>query len=269
LLFAKVARGYKTGGINTGAVNPGRESFEPEFVTTYEAGLKSDFTIADKPARFNIGYYHSDYKDIQRAAGDFNTTTNASGAIVINIAEATIDGVELEASIEPIKDLILSGNYSYTDASYDKYDFPILAPQIDCSGGLVFGTAALSCLPFQYTPENQYSVSARYTLPLNPSLGEISGSVTYSYQDDRYSSPSTLLIQEPGALLDSFGLLNLAVTWRNMLNQPVDLRLFMTNATDEVYRTSNSNIFNSIGVQTSIYGEPQMYGMSLRYHWGD
>ncbi len=269
LLYAKVARGYKTGGINTGAVNPGRESFEPEFVTTYEAGLKSDFKFLDKPARFNIGYYHSDYKDIQRAAGDFNTSSGASGAIVINIAEATIDGVELEGSIEPIKDLILSGNYSYTDASYDKYNFPILAPQIDCSGGVVTGTAELSCLPFQYTPENQYSVSARYTLPLDPSLGEISGSITYSYQDDQYTSPSTLAVQEPGTVLGSFGLMNLAVSWNNMFSRPVDLRLFMTNATDEVYRTSNSNIFNSIGVQTSIYGEPRMYGMSLKYHWGD
>lgn len=269
LLFAKVARGYKTGGINTGAVNPGRESFDPEFVTTYEAGLKSDFTVLDKSARFNIGYYHSKYKDIQRAAGDFNTTTNASGAIVINIAEATIDGIEVEASIEPIENLILSGNYSYTDASYDTYDFPILAPQIDCSGGLVFATAELSCLPFQYTPENQYSVSARYTLPLDPGLGAITGSVTYSYQDDQYSSPSTLPIQEPGALLESLGLLNLALTWENFLGRPIDLRAFMTNATNEVYRTSNSNIFNSIGVQTSIYGEPKMYGLSLKYHWGE
>ena len=70
-------------------------------------------------------------------------------------------------------------------------------------------------------------------------------------------------------MLESFGLLNFALTWQNILGQPIDLRAFMTNATNEVYRTSNSNIFNSIGVQTSIYGEPKMYGLSLKYHWGE
>jgi len=46
---------------------------------------------------------------------------------------------------------------------------------------------------------------------------------------------------------------------------PVDLTVFGTNLTNKTYRTSNSNVWNSILVRSTLYGEPRMYGVKARF----
>ena len=61
-------------------------------------------------------------------------------------------------------------------------------------------------------------------------------------------------------------MLNLSLNWKSIAQSNFDLQLFATNVTDELYRISNSNI-SALGFQSSIYGEPQMYGMRLTYRF--
>lgn len=42
----------------------------------------------------------------------------------------------------------------------------------------------------------------------------------------------------------------------------------MTNATNKLYRISNTNLYQSVLTAASVYGEPRMYGLKLRYHFG-
>ncbi|MDB5687323.1 MAG: hypothetical protein JWR77_1912, partial [Rhizorhabdus sp.] len=67
LLYAKVARGYRTGGINKLGANSIETfgSFDPETVTEYEAGLKTQ--AFDNMLRFNLAVFYDDYKNIQRS----------------------------------------------------------------------------------------------------------------------------------------------------------------------------------------------------------
>jgi len=95
-------------------VYPDTGTFEPEFVTSYEAGFKSDFKLGSVPARLNASYYYLNYKNIQKATGDYNPITNASGAR-INAAKAHVKGVEAEATLIPFPGLELGGTFSYTD----------------------------------------------------------------------------------------------------------------------------------------------------------
>jgi iron complex outermembrane receptor protein len=48
----------------------------------------------------------------------------------------------------------------------------------------------------------------------------------------------------------------------------LDAAFFITNATDKTYRVGQYNNLVSNGYITSLYGEPRMYGVQLRYHFG-
>src|SRR3546814_5923038 len=85
------------------------------------------------------------------------------------------------------------------------------------SSYLIGDKAELSCVPLQQTPKNNFSVSARYLLPLDPSWGDVEGSVTYSWNDRKYTSTNTVPQAEPGSWLSAQGLLNGSLSWSKIL----------------------------------------------------
>lgn len=305
LLYAKVSRGYKTGGVGTATPAPELRSFQPEFVTAYEAGIKADWHIGSIPIRTNINYYYTDYKDLQRTGGTayFYNGQQVFGAQTSNAGKAHIQGVEFEGELRPASWLTLSGTYSHIAAKYDKYATPSLFPDgipafglppgFDCGVGVPFNGATGQCvltgIPFQFTPKNQFSITGRVDLPLDESIGKVSISATYSYIDAQYTSPSKAPVDEPFAYIggncprlnsgayagsvqcgpgDGYGLLSMNLQWQNVAGSNFDLGAFATNLTNVKYIISSQGASYQNGFNSYIYGEPRMYGVSIRYHFG-
>lgn len=260
LVFAKVSRGYKAGGFNPFAVRPETNVFAPEKVTTYEAGFKADFDIAEWPARLNASYYRTNYANIQRTAGDFNFATGAQGALVA-AAAARINGVEAEFTIKPIRQVELGGTASYGKARYT--DFPAVTPATTgpCS------KQAYKCLPFPFLPKYTYSVHAAANVPMSNDMGNLSLFVSYSYSGSQNTEPLVLPPGQPGEELESYGLLNASIDWKDIRQSGITAGLFVTNATNNTYRVSNSNVFGSLLTQAVLYGEPRMYGLRVQYQF--
>lgn len=271
MAYGKVARGYKSGGFTGLAVNPANTVFEPEYVTNYEFGVKSDVAMADRPLRLNAAVYYSDYKDMQRTSSE--SYEGAFGATTFNAGKAEVRGFEMDFTLLATDRLRLSGNYSYTKGEFKEFEIPrsSMTPQLDCSGETIQdgALANYACIPFTDTPENQYSLSANYELPVPTSFGTVDASLTYVWVDDRYTAPITVPSAESGAWLESFNLLNASVTWQEIYGSRFDVQLFGTNLADEEYRISNSNVWNELGYKNAIWGEPRMYGLRLSYRWGD
>lgn len=281
LLYGKVTRGYKAGGFNGFAVNAQYKTFGPEFVTDWEAGFKSDFKIAGRPVRLNVNGFNMDYSKIQRGLADFNPTTNSSGAATLSEASARIRGVEVEAMFKPIDQLEIGGNYSHIDAKYKSFKYNSATAVWDCNstaanGYLKTTTPDLTCIPLQYLSPNIFSVYGRASVPIPDRIGEISLFVSYAWTDARHQSGSALekftdgsATWEPGSDLPAYGLLSASLDWKNALGSGLDASLFGTNILNKEYRISNSGVYNAIGNQTQIYGEPRMYGIRLRYNFGN
>ena len=269
LLYAKVSRGYKAGGFNANAVFVDTRTFQPEKVTSYEVGFKSDFRIAGVPTRLNTAYYFVRYENIQKSIGDFNPDTNTSGARVVN-ASADIQGIELEASIRPWKPIEIGGNFSWTDFKYKRYSLPSNGSLPDCSGTIqnVGDPNDLTCLKGNYVSPYIYSFHVSVDLPLARNLGNVALFVNYSHTAAQHTSGVNLPAFEPGQKLEAFGLLNMSLDWNNIAQSGLDAGLFVTNATNKLYRTSNSNIFNTLLSWSTLYGEPRMFGARLRYRFG-
>lgn len=277
MVYANIKRGYKGGGFNQFAVFEDTRTFGPEFVTEYEAGIKSDFDTGGVRGRLNVNGFWLDYSSIQRAAGDFNVATGGNGAITLSSASADIRGIEVEAMIQPASGIELGANYSYLDASYRSFTFDSSAGVYDCTSQnrteLVFAGADMSCRPLQFISPNIVSVYGRFDIPMAPSAGEMSLFVSYNWTDKQFTAPFSLELfpdgtpNEPGVLLPSFGLLNVSLDWRNFLGSDLDASLFATNLTDETYLISNTGVFQTIGAQAVIFGEPRMFGARLRYNF--
>ena len=153
-VYARFARGYKSGGFNgetnvftaptpecpTGTpelCNP----YRPEKVDSYEVGVKT--VLADGAMTLNLAGFYDKHKDIQLSVFD---AQGAASSKVLNAAAATIRGVELETVIRPAPWLTFNGSFAWLDADYDSF----IEGGVDVSDNRAF----------PHTPK--YSVSAGF-----------------------------------------------------------------------------------------------------------
>jgi len=268
LLYAKVSHGYKSGGFNYNGTNPQVLLFLPEYLTTYEAGVKSDFRLARMPVRLNGAYYYSKYTDIQKVGSSIVNLPGggfSAGSATVNAGRAHIQGLELESTISPVKNLFISGSYAYTAAKYDDFKFSYLS-------GSTLLIDDKTAVPFSFTPKNQYSVSGSYKIEMHGNQS-ITPSFTFSHVD-RYYTQITDPAQEPFGYLPASNLLNLRVSWDNLANLPMDLAFFMTNVTNKTFpiqvqaNYGKNGASYGAGFARYIYSEPRMFGAQLRYRFG-
>jgi len=297
LLYGKVTRGYKAGAFNYTSPDPLQMTAKPEYVTSYEAGFKSDFDLGAMPVRLNANIFHVDYSDIQKSAAlnvpngcdqptrparcavVGNTTGLDQGAVVFNAEKAVMDGLELELVMQPVEGLRLTGGYSYIKAKYKKFNQALsgtsLQNRVDtCDGekALIYGvpqTFDFSCIPYNLTPKNLLNLGARYEVPLSRDAGSLVFGANYSWVDRIYTSATRTEKDDPNAWIPSYGKLDLSFEWNGIMGSNFDLRVFGTNVTNKLYRVHRyPGLYTATGFTTSLYGEPRMYGASLRYRFG-
>jgi len=246
LFYATGRRGYNPGGFNAYAPSPNLRSYQPEHLIDIELGVKSNWNMWDMPIHISADAFHDAYSNIQRETA---VVASSLSTITENAAQATLEGIEFEGKINPIKGVELSGFYAYANSRYDKYISPT--------------AGNLSGLPFTGGPRNQYNTTARYHLPIGSDLGDASVAATFSFQGHVQFSD-----RELGGIIPAHGLLDVRMDWENVANRPIDASFFMTNATDQVYIAGGTIVYAALGVNPVLYGEPRMWGFQLRYRFG-
>jgi iron complex outermembrane receptor protein len=168
--------------------------------------------------------------------------------VTSNAASATIRGAEMEGAISPFKAARFSLTYSYLDAHYDHYVTPI---------GQDFTSH-----PFEYTPRHKISLDQLYHLP-SGGRGDLTFRATVSYQ----SSISVADDPQPYDTIPGYSLVNLRLDWKGFYRNSWsewDASLFGTNVGNREYRVYTNPTYVSSGLVTTAYGEPRMWGVSLR-----
>ncbi len=115
LIYASYSRGYKSGGINPplSPIFSVPETFNPEFVNSFEVGSKN--TFGNGALQLNLTGFYYKYKDLQLSRIVARTSVNDN-------VSANIYGVEAEAIVRPIRPLTINMNFSYlhSEVSQDK-----------------------------------------------------------------------------------------------------------------------------------------------------
>lgn len=109
LIYAFYSRGYKGGGINPpqpAGANLYPQTFEPEFINSYEIGTKN--TLADGALQLNATGFYYDYTGYQ-----ITQIVNRSSAN-FNI-DAKLQGLEIETIWNPVSTFIVNANIGLLD----------------------------------------------------------------------------------------------------------------------------------------------------------
>ncbi len=276
LMYASVSTGYRAGGFNTrGFTDATLTPFFEESVITYELGHKADWDLAWAAVRTNLAVYLQSYEDIHQT----RSFDGGNGALITkteNAAKAEIKGLEFDVTVAPSENLEFNLSYSYVDAAFkEKTDLIRVAgvnTEVDTSGD-----------DFTYIPKQSATVSATYTLPVDASLGEMSVTAGYYWQD---SMTSHALIDEFGIMpgrststwsaaniatatevseIDAYGVMNLRYDWRAVMGSSFDVAAYVDNVNDEEYVLGGLNVIDSGGYTGYTYGAPRTVGASVRY----
>ena len=241
LLYATVSRGTKSGGFFSGisTADLQLEPFLPEELTAYEVGFKASFANLYLAA----SAFHYDYSDIQTfIAVDI-------GPFIIqrlgNVSEATVNGVDIEATWAPVEALTLQANIGWLDTKLGAFS--------TLTGPVPEGNE----LP--NSPEMTLGVLARYETTLTQALGGLI-QVDASYSDAVFKDA----INDPVIAADSYTIVNARL---GLFSETRDweVMLWGKNLDDERYVVQGLN--SGLGAGNRNYNPPRTYGVSFTYRW--
>jgi iron complex outermembrane receptor protein len=260
--------------------------FEPEKVTSYEAGYKA--SLFDRRLRLALAGFIAKYKDVQ-VPGSVGAVINGIPTFVgvtTNAGKASFKGIEAEAvaalyrARTRLSQLNFTGTLGYLDAQYDEFITNVAG--FDANGNATPGSRAADRRR-RLPPHPEHAQvddlgNARLFDPAGD--GELSASTTVSYRSKtfQFETPSPFLDQKGYALVDaslvwnSNGGVTIGLHGKNLLDKQYKTSGYQFLAVNPVtgvpLRTAAGNVIPSLGregVVTAFYGNPRQVFVSLGY----
>lgn len=241
MVYVSLSRGFKSGENSGLAFSPlTLQATDPEFLTSFELGLKS--TLMNGRTRLNVTGFYYDYSDlIVTTNKDLGGPTVST--IRANASEADVYGAEIELQMMPTERLYAEVGIAWLgSAEYE--DFESATAATDFSGNQ---------LPI--APEWNLNGLIEYRVPFKS--GELTTQLNAVYVDEQvYDAANTPLVESSG-----YGLLNFRLQF-NDSSERYSVALWAKNLTDKEYvsEASNNTDAGNIGL---FYGDPRTFGLEL------
>jgi iron complex outermembrane recepter protein len=267
LVYATTGTGYKAGGVGPRPFNAAQaRGFNPEEVTSYEVGFKTD--LFDRKLRFNVAGFYNKLKDAQLtllSCPQFGGPGPC--ALPQNAGDATIKGAEFEVLFKPTAAFTLDAAASYIKYKYDCVDpqavnAPLTATVVagSCSKDpSVIGRLAKPSQGWQWNLGAQYEID----------LGS-SGTLTPRIDVNRQNRlVGNLLAATPGSASDVFGrvpgytLANARLTMRTA-DKDLDISLEVTNLFNKYYFPSKFDLSTLAGSVLGTPGRPREWAVTVK-----
>ena len=250
-LFGSFARGFKAGGIDlapdTGGQSPNLGipggvapalplTYQPEYVDSYEIGLKTDYQ--DGRGRANIALFRSEFEDIQFSL------FSGTGFFIGNAGEAVSQGIEIENTYALSEYLTSNVSLTFLDAEYGEN---VPAPGRE-------GEA------LNHAPDVAGTISFNYDRDISSQLA-LFGNVNYIYRS------SHQLVYGSTTNSDGYDTVSLQVGLRDIEDR-WSATLWCDNCFDEEYLTFIYNQpFYFDNSNRGYPGEPRTFGLTLRANY--
>ncbi|MCG8313555.1 MAG: TonB-dependent receptor, partial [Pseudomonadales bacterium] len=245
LLYSSVSRGFKSGGFNiTDVENP---KYEPEYVVSYEAGVKQKW--AEMGLRTNFSAFYYDYQDLQ-----VSSFVDVGVLYINNAAEASVEGFEIENRWVPNSSWLFDLNFAFLDARYEKYLTvnPVTSEPIDVRGNFL-----------NASPRRKLNLAGQYFYDM--SEGTISCRLEYAWQTRQYFTAFNSNVSSQA----TYGLVNLRLSYQSS-QEEWEAQLYVENLGDISYSTASREFAAGapfgVGVTKDI-GPPRTFGAKLVHHF--
>jgi iron complex outermembrane receptor protein len=264
LAYATVSTGFRGGGFDPRPFAVSQiEEFQPEKLTEYEVGLKSDWF--DHRLRANVAAYYGDYKNIQ-----FNAQKILDGIPdpgIFNVGGANISGYEVEISARPVGALTIDASMGYTAFFYKD-----LGTNVGC-GAFANPTAAANafqCVAGNPTysdypvgqPKLKANVGIAYAFNV-PGGSSVTPRIDITYQSEVFADVTNNV--PDAAIMPSRTLMNGRVQW-DAANGKWSVAFLGTNLTNKEYYVSLFDLrpFQE-GMELGQPGAPREWAVNVHY----
>lgn len=247
MLYASVARGFKSGGFDgRGTSDFTFQPFDPETVWGYEVGLKS--TWIDGRVVANAAIFYNDYQDLQVTSFGADPVSGTFVSLFTNAARARTQGVELELAARASAGLTLNASLGYLDAEYEEFETLV--------GGVV---TDVSDRELVNAPEWSGSLGVTYEHALSASLvGAVHVDAAYRGRTYTEISASEVLAQDDYVRANAFASVKTD-------DERWELRGGVQNLTDEKVRVQGFNLSEFPGYQLAFYSARRTWDLRLVY----
>jgi iron complex outermembrane receptor protein len=257
-LYLRGSKGFKSGGFNGRANNPGEQApYDPETVTSYEGGLKTTWDGGRYLLNFTV--FTNDYRDFQaRVSGtvtDPGTGLPSPELTVINAGSMKTSGAELEAVARPLPGLMLDAQVGLLNAEYDDFDDVRF---VATGGSRAFQQPA-------FAPKWTVRYGAQYIFNLGDGGSFTVGAATRFRSEMALSVDNTLTnsrVRVPGMWDDDHWIVDARLVWESV-DRRFSAGLYGQNIGDELYKTDAQEFSSVGGIRTAYYGAPQTWTFRL------
>ena len=241
MVYGSYRRGFKSGGFQPAPVATpaiGGTPFNPENVDAYEIGLKS--ALLNRTLTFNVNLFLSkigDQQVLQTLPGAINLVSNAGAT--------TAKGFDVSIKARPMRALRLTGDLTYQEARYDRYETLVAGVVNDFAGNSQFRS-----------PDVSLSLSAEYDVDIGDA-GRLTPAVQYSYRSKQFFTAANL--STPGLYQPGYDLADARLTYTPARGD-WDLTAWVRNIGDTRY-FRNIVVIGTTGLAQP--GDPTTFGGSL------
>lgn len=247
------SQGFQGGGLNTsGGDADGLLAFDPQFVDSYEVGVKA--TGLDRSVTVNVSLFLAEIRDqqVQQPALAGFTTENA--------ARSESKGFELEVASD-LGGLAVTGSVGYVDAKFEEFE--------DALSYVKFSSTDRSGQSFPFIPKWQTHMGVQYSLPVRVSSsapwleGFLSPRLDWAWR----SNVTNWGPEVPAARQESFHLVNLRVGYGFNRGRS-EIAFLGRNLTGSRYFIDSLSQVTLAGTVFRYFEAPRFFGAELSHRFG-
>jgi iron complex outermembrane receptor protein len=262
-LYARVARGFKSGGFSSEltdmrVVNP----YKPQKSLSMEVGMKS--RLFDNRATLNLTYFRNRISDQQLT----QLLPASTQSFLSNAGKSTYQGIEVEAMAKIADGWTMQVGYGYLHTKFNKY----LDNALNIAGRPLIDTASNRLAP--YAPKHSVNVNVDGQLA-DTKYGRLHLITDYTYVSKTYLYPVNKSLTAPNAggsyvaSLDGLPALpnlnmRLALSDIPIGTGTAEISLFVKNVTD-VKKQIQGIDFGMF--RTANWNEPRTITGTISYKW--
>jgi iron complex outermembrane receptor protein len=256
MVYGLYSKGFRAGGFTgrPGTYEAASIAYNPETVDNYEIGWKTEWL--DGRVRFNGSIFMMKYDDKQEEQSVPTAGGTGQQTLVLNAAQAEINGIEFDVAALITENFTLSGNIGILDSKFKKL--------IDTDPATPVNKRDLSYLKLRRAPEYTATLSPNYTWNLGS--GRMWLQADLRFVDDQ----ELTFLNSPQSSVKAHEVIDASVGYQ--LNNTT-FTVWGSNLTDDDSWTQAYDVGTSVtfpGLWTYAAARPpRTYGLRITHNFGN
>lgn len=254
MVYAKGAKGFKSGGFDARSNLQGNFQFEEESVISYELGSK--LTLDEGAAEVNVAIFHMSFDDLQTSIYDGQIGFN-----VKNAGQATTMGLEIDSRWAATDDITVTSSFGWLDFNWDEFQgakcfssHAVVSPNLSSDGASCDLTGETNSL----VPEFSANIGMMHQTEVGDGL-LLTSNLDVNYKSEFYTSADL----NPFTKQDGYAKLNLRVALSN--DETWEVALVAKNLTDELTRNFSFDLPLTKGAYANMVEPGRTIGLQFSY----